>query len=263
MIVVPGMEYTDGSYGHAGLAFADLDAVLAESPVEARPERFFERWVARGGVVTINHPVLRPTSGSVFSPLRWDLSWRAWQGQPVPAEIAWVTAHAQAVETFNLGVSHLRDHVLLRDDDRALREATYLVELAARASNRKIAPVGGTDSHGFWLRPTTWILAEERTEASIRDAIVEARTCVRGPEACTLEVRVPGGSWHVVGDEIDGARTIEARASADFTLLANDQIVGRGRAGETITAKLPGDRCVHVRAIAEESWSAPIYAGCR
>jgi hypothetical protein len=261
MIVVTGFEYTDYSYGHAGFGFADLDAVLGEAPIDAPPERFFERWIARGGLITINHPVLRETPGTVFSPLKWDMSWRGFWKPDVPPEIEWLTHHAQSIETFNLGLSWLRDHLLLRDDDRALREATHLVEVASHTDNRRIAPVGGTDSHGQWLRPTTWVLARERTKEAIRDAIVEARTCVRGPEACTLEIRAPGGAWHGIGDSLEHVDAIEARAAGDLTLLANGAIVGRARPGEIVRASLP-NRCAFVRAIVNDSWSAPIYVGC-
>lgn len=258
MLVVPGFEYTDYSYGHAGLAFADIDAVLAETPIDAPQERFFERWTAHGGLITINHPVLRPTMGSVFSPLRWDLSWRGYRSGDVPPEMAWLTTHAQSVETFNLGVSYLRDHLLFHDDDRALREATHLLDVVARAEGRRIAPVGGTDSHGHWLRPTTWVLARSLSPSSIRDAIVEARTCVRGPEACTLEIRAPGGAWRGIGDSLDETDVIEARAAGPLTLIANGETVSSVAGRVT----LPKGRCVLVRAIVGESWSAPIYVGC-
>lgn len=258
MLVIPGFEYTDYEWGHAGFAFADLDAVLDEAPIGAPLTQFLERYVAHGGVLTINHPVLRPTPGSVFSPLRWDLSWRGFS-QPVPEDVRWLTDHAQTIETYNVGVSWLRDHVLLGDPDRTLREATHIAD--AIGKTRRIAPVGGTDSHGEWLRPTTWILARERSMPSIRDAILEARTCVRGPEACTLEVRAPNGAWHGVGESMERTRSIEARAAGNLTLIANGVVVAHARPNEIVRADL-SDRCVLVRAIVEDSWSAPIWIGC-
>lgn len=275
MVVVPGFEYTDYEWGHAGFAFADLDTVLAEAPIDAPLERFFERWIANGGVITINHPVLRPTPGSVFSPLRWDLSWRAFS-QPVPEDVRWLTNHAQTIETYNVGVSWLRDHVLLGDPDRALREATHIADAIGRT--RRIAPVGGTDSHGEWLRSTTWVLARERSIPSIRDAILESRTCVRGPEACTLEVRSlfspdgeestslarrisTDGPWHGVGDAMEKSSAIEARASGNLTLIANGAIVAHAAPREIARTTLP-DGCVVLRAIVDDSWSAPVWIGC-
>ncbi|MBF5066380.1 hypothetical protein G6O45_24460, partial [Salmonella enterica subsp. enterica serovar Istanbul] len=63
LVVIPGFEYTDYRYGHVGASFADPSEVLAGLSAEeaqANPERFFEMWVARGGILTVNHPVNRP-----------------------------------------------------------------------------------------------------------------------------------------------------------------------------------------------------------
>src|SRR5262249_17633920 len=158
----------------------------------------------KGGVITINHPVERPVPNAAFSQLRYDLTWRGFTRANVPPEIAWVTEHATAIETLNFSIAYLRDQFILGDEDLSLREATPLVDKTARAQHRAIAPVGGTDSHGSWLRPTTYVLARARTPQAIRDAIIEARTCVRGPEGCTLEVRAPGDEIHHVGDRVPG-----------------------------------------------------------
>ncbi|HEY8075768.1 MAG TPA: hypothetical protein VIF62_16695 [Labilithrix sp.] len=264
MIVVPGMEYTDYRFGHVGLAFADVREVLADVPTEAaqqRPELFFERWRAHGGLATINHPVERPIATAPFRQLRADLSWRAFTGAPVPPEIGWITHHADAVETFNLSISHLRDPYFLGDEDRSLREATHLVEAASRAQHRRIAPVGGTDSHGEWLRPTTYVLARTRTEGGIRDAIREARTCVRAPEACTLQVRAADGEWHIVGDALPATDRVEARASGGAVTFVVNGVIAAEAPSDTVVS-LPIDHCALVRAVVGRSWSAPIYVGC-
>lgn len=265
MIVVPGMEYTDARYGHVGVAFADPADVLRDLSVEdarAHPERFFERWVAAGGLLTINHPVQRPLNVP-FVELRFDLSWRGFTGVSVPPEIAWITEHAQSVETFNMMNTYLRDNFLVGDEERSLREAAHLVDREARAQHRRIAPVGGTDSHSAWLRGTTWVLAKEKTAASIREAIAEARTCVRGPAACTLEVRVPGGEWQHVGDALDASDAVEARASGGAVAFVVDgAFVASAKDGETAHLPLKKDRCSVVRAVVAESWSAPVYVGC-
>jgi len=68
-LFVPGFEYTDSRYGHVGSSFADLAKVLAEVSVEAAqaaPERFFEQWVADGGVLVVNHPLVTPVD-SIFA----------------------------------------------------------------------------------------------------------------------------------------------------------------------------------------------------
>ncbi len=271
LVVIPGFEYTDPRYGHLGLAFADPSEVLQGLSAEdasATPERFFELWVARGGIVTINHPVNRPLPASPFHELASDLSWRGFAGGPVPPEIAWVSSHAQTLETFNTTVTELRDLFVVGEEDRSLREAAHLADHVARTQRRRFAAVGGSDSHGHWLRATTFVLANERSAQGIRDALVAARTCVRAPEACTLEVRPAGGTWAGVGDAIttlspEPTTRFEGRATGDdVTFLVNGAIAGTATSGTVATFPVPNGRCAIVRAIVGRSWSSGIYVNC-
>jgi len=276
MIVIPGFEYTDHRYGHVGAAFADPTEVLAGlSAEEARetPERFFEMWVQRGGILTINHPVNRALKDPPFHELRYDLSWRGFQGGVVPREIAWITSHAQSLETFNETATHLRDQFILDDEDRSLREAAHLADQVARHQRRRFAAVGGSDSHGQWLRATTFVLAKDRTAEGVREAVASARTCVRGPEACTLEARLAGGerAWLGVGDAITtgesgssgGTVPFEARATGDdAAFVVNGTIVATAESGKTASFLVPTDRCAVIRAVVGRSWSSGIYVNC-
>lgn len=272
-VVIPGFEYTDRSYGHVGAAFADPTEVLgALSTEDARetPERFFELWVAHGGILTINHPVNRPLPNAPFRELRSDLSWRAFRGVAVPPEIAWVTAHTQSIETFNSTVSELRDLYVVGEEDRSLREATHVADRLARSQRRRVAAVGGSDSHGHWLRATTFVLAKERSADAIREGIAGARTCVRGPEACTFEARLAGdrNAWLGVGDSITAdspspAIAFEARASGgDATFLVNGVVAGEGASDTVVPISVPANRCSVLRTIVARSWSSPIYVNC-
>jgi hypothetical protein len=256
-IVIRGMEYTDHEHGHVGLAFADLHQVLGDVAVDDPPESFFERWVAHGGVLTINHPVERPLPRSPFVQLRYDLSWRAFAGKPVPPEIAWVTSHAQTIETFNTSITHLRDQYLLDDEERTLREAAALVDRLAQATGHRVSPVGGSDSHGSWLRATTFVLAKERSASAIRDALLEGRTCVRDPAACTLEVDGRG-----VGEAITASGAVRARArGGDVAFVVDGAFTATAKDGELVTIPV-GPRCTLVRAVVGLSWSAPVYVNC-
>jgi hypothetical protein len=265
LIVVRGLEYTDFDYGHLSLGFADPEAVLADLPIdEARehPERFFEKWAAAGGVMVINHPVLTPIP-SVFRAARGDLSWRPFEGPgPFPPEIAVAGRLAQGVEVFNLAVTHMRDGLLLGDGDRSLKHAALLAAHAARANRHRVAAIGGTDSHTFHLRPATYVLAEARTPAAIRDAILAARTCVRSPEACTFEGRVPGGAWQPVGASLQST-SIEVRAVGEpIVVLRDGEIVARPRSGEIARVEAVAGACSAVYARVGEGYSSPIYVGC-
>lgn len=269
VILVPGMEYTDHRYGHVGLAFADIEEVLAEVSLEdarEHPARFFERWSAHGGLMTLNHPVLRGIPDAPFMELRYDIGWRALfeHPPPLPPEIAWITEHAQTIETLNTSISHLRDQFIIGDVDRTLREGAHLADRVARTQHRRVAPVGGSDSHGRWLRPTTWVLATERTAAGIREALAAGRTCVRGPAACSFAVRSRGGAWMHVGDALgsNGTRSIEARtAGGRASYFVNGAVAASAADGETVSVPVPGT-CALVRAVVHGSWSAPIHVDC-
>src|SRR5262249_40568414 len=131
---------------------------------------------------------------------------------------------------------------------------------------RRISAVGGSDSHGFWLRPTTWVLATERSRAGIRDAVVAGRTCVRGPEACSLEVRGADGAFHVAGAAVTSkAFFVEARASGGATsYYVNGAVAATGDSGALVRVPVPG-RCALLRVVvgAERgSWSGPVYVDC-
>jgi hypothetical protein len=265
LIVLRGLEYTDFDDGHLSLGFADPEAVLAELPVEtarAHPEQFFEKWVAAGGVMVINHPVLTPIP-SVFSVARRDLSWRPFEAPGTfPPEIAAADRLAQGVEVFNLAVTHMRDGLLIGDRERSLKRAALLAAHAARAKGHRVAAIGGTDSHTQHLRVSTYVLAEARTPSAIRDAIVAARTCVRSPEACTFEARVPGGPWRPVGSSLTGA-TLEVRARGEpIVILRNGEVVAEPRSGEIARVTIAPDACSAVYAKVGEGYSSPIYVGC-
>lgn len=275
LVVIPGFEYTDYRYGHVGASFADPSEVLAGLSAEeaqANPERFFEMWVARGGILTVNHPVNRPLPKSPFRELGADMSWRAYRGVPVPAEVDWISTHAQTIETFNTSVTELRDLFIVGDEDRSLREASHLADRIARTQHRRVAAVGGSDSHGNWLRATTFVVAKDRTLDSIRRGIAAGRTCVRGPGACTLEVRLRGGAWLNVGDAItttherapnEPTTTFEGRATGDdVSFVVNGSIVATAASGEVVSFAVPTERCATVRAVVGRSWSSAIYVNC-
>lgn len=271
LLVIPGFEYTDHRYGHVGVSFADPATVLAGFTTReerSHPEGFFERWVARGGILTINHPVERALDTAPFSELRWDMSWRAFRGPVRAPEIDWITRHAQAIETYNTSVAHLRDGFLIGDDTRSLREASALVDRTSRAQHRKIAAVGGSDSHGEWLRATTFVLASARSAEALREGIAGGRTCVRGPEACSLQVRATGAeAWSGVGDSLTTqAEALEARAAGgEVTYLVNGAIVATAASEDAtmpVRLPLPRGRCAIVRAIVNRSWSSGVYVNC-
>jgi len=265
-VFIPGFEYTDHEFGHVGASFADLARVLAEVPVDvavADPARFFERWVADGGVLVVNHPVVTPLH-SIFSRARADMSWRPWTSHPpFPAEILAVNRLAIGFEAYNVAITHLRDGLLLGDLDSSLREVTGLIDRDILGTRRRIAPVGGSDSHAVWIRAATFVLAQSRTEAGIRDALLGGRTCVRSPAACSLEVRSPGGSWVSVGGAVRSGATVEVRARGEAIVVMRDGApVAQPASGAVAGVEVPAGRCSLIRAHVDDSYSAPVYVNC-
>jgi hypothetical protein len=265
LLVAMGAEYTDFEYGHLTMGFADIEAILATLPREearTHPERFFERWVSAGGILIVNHPFLTPTE-SPFESTQLNLSWRPFlESGPFPREIEAASRMAQGIETYNLGVSHLRDGYLLHDPARSLGRATNVVQRIARLRGRRVAAIGGTDSHSSHLRAVTFVLAETRSLSGIRDAILGGRTCVRSPEACSFEARVDGGAWSPIGSSLPAGR-VEVRGRGDsITILRNGSVLARPRSGEAVALDVPPGTCTAFHAAIGEGISSPIYVAC-
>lgn len=262
VLIIPGMEYTDYLHGHIGLGFANIDTVLAAVSVDeanAHPERFFQAWQAEGGTITINHPFLTGLPKAPIAELHYDLSWRP--DDPRFPELKYLSDHADAVETWNESIGHVRDRYFIGDPAWELRQATHLVESEGKSraqSGRRIAPVGGSDSHGSWLRPTTWVLATARTPEAIRDAIEHGRTCVRAAAACTFEARTTG-DWAQVGASLatDPEHTVELRARGDARYFVNGVMLEDG-----VSTIHTDRRCTTIHAVINDGVSAPIYVDC-
>lgn len=263
--VVAGFEYTDYAYGHAGLAFGDALAVLdrhSAGELAAAPERFFEAYAATGGLAVINHPAVVPVP-SPFAETSADMSFRPFvqpAGGAYPPEITWLARHADAIETFNLGITYLRDRLVVGDLDATTRESHHLLDVRVRRDQRRIASVGGSDSHGMHLRAVTWVLARDSSPASIRGAIRCGRTCVRGPEACRTRARAPNDlRWVTVGGALAGREAIVDVPDEDSELFVDGAVVpGRGRERRVHG----GAGCATLRVRSGASVSGPIYLGC-
>ncbi|MEO7328141.1 MAG: hypothetical protein ABI193_06165 [Minicystis sp.] len=260
-----GMEYTDHRYGHVGASLADVEAVLDELPVEEsrlHPERYFERFVARGGVLTINHPLVTPLD-SIVAIARADLSWRPFTSTgPFPPEIQALNGLAQGLEVFNLSATELRDRFLLGDSKHTLTATLARMDQEILHQQRRLTPLGGSDSHSHHLRATTYVLARSRDEAGIRDAVLGGRVCVRSPEACSFALRAPNEAWIGVGGSIHGA-AFEARAEGeDIEILVDGTPTRAPLAGELTRIEVDPARCSVIRARVGEGYSAPIYANC-
>jgi hypothetical protein len=151
----------------------------------------------------------------------------------------------------------------LRDTSRTLLATLARADREILAQQRRLAPVGGSDSHVSYLRPTTFVRAAGRSEEAIREALVLGRTCVRSPEACSFEVRAEGGEWQRVGASLPAERSVEARAEGgDLEVLVNGETVAQGASGDVVRVPIAKPGCAVVRARVGEGFSAPVYVGC-
>jgi hypothetical protein len=153
--------------------------------------------------------------------------------------------------------------LLLDDEMFSLNRVLRVVDHEGEGHGRWLAPVGGSDSHGHYERATTFVLASERTERGVRDAIVAGRVCVRSPEACTFEARIPDGEWVGIGGSIRGARALELRAEGgEVVVFVDGRAVTSGRSNDVLHVDVP-PRCTSVRAKVTDGFSAPIRVNCR
>ncbi len=261
-----GFEYTDFEYGHVGGAFASLDDVFAHLSVTQNvkdPGAFFETYVAQGGLLFVNHPLVTPLDSSVGM-ANVDMSWRPFTGhQPFPSEI--VAAHrlAHGFEAFNLTVFDLRDRFLQPDPHTTLLQTMARLDQQTLIERRRFIPVGGSDSHSDHLRASTFVLAEERSPKAIREAILAGRVCVRDPAGCTFEAREPGGVWMPVGSSLQNVDEIEMQARGDdLQFIVDGNLVYGGTARKNWRVRVDKRYCSILRARVDEGYSAPIYVNC-
>jgi hypothetical protein len=267
-LLIPGFEYTDHEQGHLGFAFADLDAVLARLSVEQledRPQDFVSAWVAAGGLVVVNHPLVTPLD-SWFAIGRANLSWRPWtanDGAFIPLEIAAANRLAHGFEAYNLTAAHLRDRYLSHTGRGTYQDTLARLDREIVNQQRRLVPIGGSDSHEDHLRATTFVLAEARTAAGIRDAVLAGRVCVRDPRACSLRARAAGRPWQPLGAAFAHASTIDVTAQGEaIAVLINGQVAAHPRKGEIASLSLDPSRCSVIRAEIDGGATAPLYANC-
>jgi hypothetical protein len=266
-LLIAGFEYTDHQQGHLGFSFGDLARLLARFSVEdlaQRPQDFVSGWIAGGGLVVVNHPLVTPLD-SMVSIGRVDLSWRPWTSQagPFPAEIEAANRLAQGIEAYNLTAAHMRDRYLSVPGPGTTEATLARIDEEILAEQRRLVPIGGSDSHEDHLRATTFVLASARTTEEIRQAVLAGRVCVRDPRACSLRARTPSTAWQPLGAAFLNAPTVEVKARGDkIRVLVNGKLAATPRSGEVAALSLDAGVCSIIRAEIDGGAGAPIYANC-
>ena len=265
-LLIVGFEYTDHRQGHLGFSFGDLTQLLARfsaARLEERPQDFVEGWVASGGLVVVNHPLVTPLD-SMFEIGRADLSWRPWtKAGPFPPEIEAANRLAQGFEAYNLTAAHMRDRYLSAPGPGTTQATLARIDQEILAQQRRLVPMGGSDSHEDHLRATTFVLASSRTIEGIRQAVLAGRVCVRDPRACSLRARTTGTAWQPLGAAFLNAPTIEVKARGEtIRVLVNGRVAAMPRSSEVAALPLDPNVCSVIRAEIDGGFSAPIYANC-
>jgi hypothetical protein len=266
LLLTVGAEYTDDSWGHVGMHFGDVGrAIESVTDDEGAGDLsgLFERHVASGGMLVVHHPLLQPVDIPLPG-LGLDISWRPFTapGAAPPAHIGAADRLAVGVEAQNQLVSALRDVLAFGDDQKSLRDVLALIDRQIVLKQRRLVPVGGSDSHSHYTRGLSFVLATARTLPAIREAFLAGRACVRDPSACSLEARAPGGPWQPVGASLLGVREVELRTRQGAQVLLDGAPVLMLEGGLPATLSVPAERCSLVRVVSGGGYSAPIYANC-
>lgn len=207
--VIPGAEYTVGGFGHFGVSGVDLAALRGDDLLAAARDG--------GGFVVVNHPFAVPTQIPGIPVSDRDLSFRPWTdgvGAMPPVD---------AVEVWNLplGLANIASRPGgLSGEERAWAAADAL----ARRERRRVGIVGGSDSHGPYLIPTTWVLAADASEAAILAGLRAGATCVGGPDAGELAAHGdadPPDRWARIGEAVAARARVELHWSGTATVFVD------------------------------------------
>ncbi len=219
--------------------------------------------MAGGGLVVVNHPLVTPFD-SMFSIARADLSWRPWTtAGPFPPEIEAANRLAQGFEAYNLTAAHMRDRYLSAPGPGTTQATLARIDQEILSQQRRLVPIGGSDSHEDHLRATTFVLASARTTEDIRQAVLAGRVCVRDPRACSLRARTPGSAWQPLGAAFLNAPAIQVKARGEkIRVLVNGREAATPRSDEVAVLALDPTACSVIRADIDGGFSAPIYANC-
>jgi hypothetical protein len=184
--LVPGVEWTT-PVGHFTVTGVDIDELGPDLLASAH---------ARHAFISVNHPFAVPTRIGHIAVSHYDMSYRVW------------TAHApgftaiDGVEVWNVPLS-LANLVSRPGGATGEARAWLAADRVVHDELRRITIVGGTDNHHRGVAATTWVLAADRSEAAILDALRAGRTCVGGSEAGSLRARGDGdATWVGIGGTV-------------------------------------------------------------
>lgn len=269
-LMMLGMEYADEAVGSATIIGVDIPKTLGElsrEELRANPSSFANMLSLRGGVIILNHPLATPLKVPFDSPARYATVDRSWRPMTQPGialakDMQAINQQFDGMETYSVPVSVWRDQYVMEDPLLHLRESSIRLAQEAKRKQRRIIPVGGSDSRGRMIRATTFIAAPEKTPESLRRALLAGRVCVRSPLPCAVRVYSDdkGGTAMGVGDAVVAERSVELRWDGEGQLYRNGELLGDFESGTTQAANR-GD-CQIYQLHLGGGVSGPIYVNC-
>lgn len=244
VMVVAGWEWTRESPGHLGIAFADVSSLSAKADSDRTRAA-----LDAGGLVTVNHPFLRPVPSDVpvLARLRADRSWRPWiagefSGRDFNAVEVWHDRSALIEALHRLRADRFPETQMIGDALRAWDRVT-------REQRRRIVAVGGSDAHGrtpYTIRPTAVVSVRVDTadEDGLRRGLLAARvTFGRDGGASAREFTATSdveGARAAIGDSVRAHAEVRLTWHGEAALFEDGEPVGTYDGGAVRPVDPPG-----------------------
>lgn len=245
LLLIPGIEYTT-YYGHANAVGATGWLSHRIGFEGATVEAALEGFHAKGGLFSINHPVLD------LGMLCIGCAWKS----PIDVSLA------DGVEIATGGwkaAGHLFDADAIKFWDAMLDKGSHATAMGGSDDHRAGTGTGAFDSPIG--SPTTMVLADELSAAAIVDGVRHGRTVVKlqGPEDPMLELTAGSA---VVGDAVSGNEvTLGAKVTGGKDMQVRFVRNGSPQGPIAVTADTFEAKLV-VRPAGPERWRAEVvYAG--
>jgi hypothetical protein len=270
-VLMLGAEYFDETNGSLSILGVDIPKILSEvsrEELRVSPAAFINLVSLRGGVLILNHPLATPLSVPVDTSVRYasrDHSWRPLTrpSSEYPKDILAAHAIYDGMEAYSIPVSVWRDQYVLENPTHSLMDVVSKMAQESLRKQRRLVPMGGSDSRRNVIRATTFIAASERTPEALRRAILHGRVCVRSPTPCGVHVYADdrGGETFGVGDGLAAERSVQFNwGNEEGDLYRNGERLGTFE-GNTTQAASRGE-CHIYQLYLNSGFSGPIYVNC-
>ncbi|HEY0252532.1 MAG TPA: CehA/McbA family metallohydrolase, partial [Kofleriaceae bacterium] len=203
--LIPGTEWTTRR-GHFTVVGADLSALEGND--------FLAAAHAAGAFISANHPFAVPTHIPSVRISDYNMSYRVWSDR-APGFTA-----IDGAEVWNVPLAFA--NLVSRPGGRTGEQRAWTeLDRVAHEEHRPMTAVGGTDDHHGHAMATTYVLAEDASEANILAALHAGRTCIGGPEAGSFRAHGDSPESVQIGGSVKG-QTITLAWDGTAELFVDD-----------------------------------------